>query len=141
MEFNVASPFEAITGSIVLLDGSLPYPKAMVVLPNTTSQSTDVLTSVTSSTDQQTQHVGSLGYDGGIPTIATVTHSCSPGISMKLSLLGSRPPSSYCGFTLPASANNPMSCSRPPGLRYTLIQVFLVRLFQVSGLLVVILGL
>jgi hypothetical protein len=60
---------------------------------------------------------------------------------MNLSLPGSRPPASYCGFTLPASANNPMSWSRPPGLRYTLIQVFLVRLFQVSGLLVVILDL
>ena len=83
-------------------------------------------TSVTSSTGQQTQNVGSVGYNGGIPTIATVTHtvsrpvdttgsvSCSPGISMNLNLSGSRPPASYCGFTLPASANNPMSCSRPP---------------------------
>jgi hypothetical protein len=44
MEFNVASPFEAITGSDVFLDGSLPYPTAtvsLVVLHNTTSQSTD----------------------------------------------------------------------------------------------------
>ena len=37
-----------------LWDGSLPYPTAsLVVLPNITSQSTDVLTSVTSSTGQQ----------------------------------------------------------------------------------------
>jgi hypothetical protein len=47
---------------------TLPYPTATVssvVLPNATSQSTDVLTSVTSSTGQQTQHVGSVGYGGG----------------------------------------------------------------------------
>ena len=123
MEFNVASPFEAITGSDVFLDGSFPDPTATVssvVLHNTTSQSTDVLTSVTSSTGQQTQHVGSVGYNGVIPTIATVTHtvsrpvdttgsvSCSTGISMNLNVPGSRPPASYCRFTLPASANNPM---------------------------------
>ena len=57
MEFNVASPFEDITGCDVFLNGSLPYPTAAVssvVLPNTTSQSTDVLTSVISSTGQQT---------------------------------------------------------------------------------------
>ena len=68
MEFNVASPFEVITGSDVFLDGSLPYPTdtvSSVVLPNATSQSTDVLTSVTSSTGQQTQHVGSVSYGGG----------------------------------------------------------------------------
>jgi hypothetical protein len=125
MEFNVASPFEAITGSDVFLDGSLPYPTATVssvALHNTTSQSNDVLTSVTSSTGQQTQHVGSVGYNGGISTIATVTHTVSrpvdttayPGISMNLNLPGSRPPASYCCFTLPASANNPMPWSRPP---------------------------
>ena len=129
MEFNVASPFKTITGSDVFLDGSFPYPTATVssvVLHNTTSQSTDVLTSVTSSTGQQTQHVGSVGYNGGIPNIVTVTHTVSrpvdttgsvsryPGISMNLHLPGSRPPASYCGFTLPASANNPMSWSRPP---------------------------
>jgi hypothetical protein len=59
MEFNV----EAITGSDVSFRWSLPYPTAMVssvVLPNTTSQSTDVLTSVTSSTGQHTQHVGDI---------------------------------------------------------------------------------
>ena len=42
MEFNVASPFEAITGSDVFLDGSLPYPMATVssvVFHNITSQS------------------------------------------------------------------------------------------------------
>jgi hypothetical protein len=33
---------------------------------------------------------------------------------MNLNLPGSRPPASYCGFTLPASANNPMPWSRPP---------------------------
>ena len=33
---------------------------------------------------------------------------------MNLNLHGSRPPASYCSFTLPASANNHMSCSRPP---------------------------
>jgi hypothetical protein len=33
---------------------------------------------------------------------------------MNLHLPGSRPPASYCGFTLPASANIPMSWSRPP---------------------------
>ena len=126
---TATSPFEAITDSDVFLDGSLPYPTAtvsLVVLHNTTSQSTDLLTSVTSSTGQQTQHVGSVGYNGGIPTIATVTHtvsrsvdttgsvSCSHGISINLNLPGSRPPASYCGFTLPASANNPMSWCRPP---------------------------
>ncbi|CAC5376979.1 unnamed protein product [Mytilus coruscus] len=89
MEFNASSPFEAITGNGVFLDGS-------------------------------------IGYDGGIPTITTVTHTVSrpvdttesvssyPGISMGLSLPGSRPPASYCGFTLPASASNAMSWSRPP---------------------------
>ena len=47
------------------LDGSLPYPTATVssiVLPNTTSQSTDVLTSVTSSTGQHTQHAIFISY-------------------------------------------------------------------------------
>jgi hypothetical protein len=77
MELNVASPFEAITGGDFFLDGSLPYPTATVSsveLHNTTIQSTDVLTSVTSSTGKQTQHVGSVGYNGDIPNIATVTH-------------------------------------------------------------------
>jgi hypothetical protein len=73
MEFNVASPFKTITGSDVFLDGSFPYPTATVssvVLHNTTSQSTDVLTSVTSSTGQQTQHVGSVGYKS-LPVMAS----------------------------------------------------------------------
>jgi hypothetical protein len=88
MEFNVASPFKTITGSDVFLDGSFPYPTATVssvVLHNTTSQSTDVLTSVTSSTGQQTQHVGSVGYNGGISTIATVTHTVSRPVDTRQS--------------------------------------------------------
>ena len=64
---------------------------------------------MTSSTGQQTQHVGSVGYDYTVsrPVNTTGSVSCSPGISMNLSLPGSRPPASYCSFTLPASTNNP----------------------------------
>jgi hypothetical protein len=70
MEFNVASPFEAITGSDVFLDGSLPYPTAtvsLVVLHNTTSQSTDLLTSVTSSTGALLAEAGKVKpqYEAG----------------------------------------------------------------------------
>jgi hypothetical protein len=59
---------KSLLAVMFFLDGSLPYPTdtvSSVVLPNATSQSTDVLTSVTSSTGQQTQHVGSVGYGGG----------------------------------------------------------------------------
>ncbi|VDI65030.1 Hypothetical predicted protein [Mytilus galloprovincialis] len=111
MEFNAPSPYEAITGQ-----GT----------PPNSSQLTDVFTSVTSKTGQQTLNAGSVGYHGGVPTITTVTHTFSrpvdttgsissyPGTSMGLNLPGSRAPASYCGFTLPASASNAMSWSRPP---------------------------
>ncbi|CAC5375593.1 unnamed protein product [Mytilus coruscus] len=111
-------------------DGSLPFPVTATTVrqgtPPNSSQLTDVLTSVTTKTGQQTLNAGSVGYDGGVPTITTVTHTLSrpvdttgsissyPDISMGLNLPGSRPPTSYCGFTLPASASNAMSWSRPP---------------------------
>ncbi|CAG2229444.1 unnamed protein product [Mytilus edulis] len=121
---------EAITGNDVFLDGSLPFPVTVTAVgqgtPPISSQLTDVFTSVTTKTGQQTLHAGSVGYDGGVPTTATVTHTFSrpvdttgsissyPGISMGLNLPGSRAPASYCGLTLPASASNAMSWSRPP---------------------------
>ncbi|CAG2188438.1 unnamed protein product [Mytilus edulis] len=130
MEFNAPSPYEAITGSDVFLDGSLPFPVTVTTVgqgtPPNSSQLTDVFTSVTSKTGQQTLNAGSVGYHGGVPTITTVTHTFSrpvdttgsissyPGTSMGLNLPGSRAPASYCGFTLPASASNAMSWSRPP---------------------------
>ncbi|CAG2229469.1 unnamed protein product [Mytilus edulis] len=130
MEFNAPSPYEAITGNDVFLDGSLPFPVTVTAVgqgtPPISSQLTDVFTSVTTKTGQQTLHAGSVGYDGGVPTTATVTHTFSrpvdttgsissyPGISMGLNLPGSRAPASYCGLTLPASASNAMSWSRPP---------------------------
>ncbi|VDI27460.1 Hypothetical predicted protein [Mytilus galloprovincialis] len=130
MEFNAPSPYEAITGSDVFLDGSLPFPVTVTTVgqgtPPNSSQLTDVFTSVTSKTGQQTLNAGSVGYHGGVPTINTVTHTFSrpvdttgsissyPGTSMGLNLPGSRAPASYCGFTLPASASNAMSWSRPP---------------------------
>ncbi|CAC5373351.1 unnamed protein product [Mytilus coruscus] len=131
MEFNASSPFQAITGNDVFLDGSLPYPVTATTVsqgtpPNISSQLTDVFSSVTTNTSQQTINTGSVGYDGGVPTITTTTHTNStlvdttgsissyPGISMGLNLPGSRSQASYCGFTLPASASNAMSWSRPP---------------------------
>ncbi|VDI23639.1 Hypothetical predicted protein [Mytilus galloprovincialis] len=160
MEFNAPSPYEAITGSDVFLDGSLPFPVTATTVgqgtPPNSSQLTDVFTSVTSKTGQQTLNAGSVGYHGGVPTITTVTHTFSrpvdttgsissyPGTSMGLNLPGSRAPASYCGFTLPASASNAMSWSRPPwsqGYPYSgfpgqgymvkgfLVKVFLIRVF------------
>ena len=53
-----------------------------------------------------------------------------PGISMGLNFKpGSRTPASYCGFTLPASASNAMSWSRPP-----LSQGYLYSGFPCQGL-------
>ncbi|CAC5383079.1 unnamed protein product [Mytilus coruscus] len=130
MEFNASSPFETITGNDVFLDGSLPFTVTATTVrqgtPPISIQLTDVFTSVTTKTGQQTLNTGSVGYHGGVPTIATVTHTFSrpvdttgsissyPGISMGLNLPGSRAPASYCGFTLPASGSNAMSWSRPP---------------------------
>ncbi|VDI27840.1 Hypothetical predicted protein [Mytilus galloprovincialis] len=126
MEFNAPSPYKAITG----LDGSLPFPVTATTegqgTPPNSSQLTNVFTSVTSKTGQQSLNAGSVGYHGGVPTITTVAHTFSrqvdttgsissyPGTSMGLNLPGSRAPASYCGFTLPASASNAMSWSRPP---------------------------
>ncbi|CAG2195859.1 unnamed protein product [Mytilus edulis] len=79
MEFNSPSPYEAITGSDVFLDGSLPFPVTATTVgqgtPPNSSQLTDVFTSVTSKTGQQTLNAGSVGYHGGVPTITTVTHT------------------------------------------------------------------
>ncbi|CAC5381025.1 unnamed protein product [Mytilus coruscus] len=104
---------------MMFLDGSLPFTatnNGKTGNPPISIQPTDVFTSVTTKTGQQTLNSGSVGYHGGVPTIATVTHTFSrpvdttgsissyPGISMGLNLPGSRAPASYCGFTLPASA-------------------------------------
>ncbi|VDI54755.1 Hypothetical predicted protein [Mytilus galloprovincialis] len=113
-----------------LFDGSLPFSVTETTVgqgtPPNSSQLTNVFTSVTSKTGKQTLNAGSVGYHGGVPTITTVTHTFSrpvdttvsissyPGTSMGLNLPGSRAPPSYCGFTLPASASNAMSWSRPP---------------------------
>ncbi|CAC5382123.1 unnamed protein product [Mytilus coruscus] len=73
MEFNASSPFEAITGNDDFLDGSSPFPVTATTVrqgtPPNSSQLTDVFTSVTTKTGQQTLNAGSVGYGGGVPTL------------------------------------------------------------------------
>ncbi|VDI73267.1 Hypothetical predicted protein [Mytilus galloprovincialis] len=131
MEFTAPSPYEAITGRDVFLDGTLLFPVTATTIgqgtPSKSSQLTNVFTSVTTKTGQHTINAGSVGYHEGVPTITTVTHtfarpfdttgsiSSYPGSFMGLNLPGSRAPASYCGFTLPATASNAMSRSNPLG--------------------------